>query len=72
MAHEVKGASASVGAKSLAKLALYLERAAGIGDWTEARDTFAALTDAFTSVKQFLNERKMELPLEAGSRPEKL
>ncbi len=42
MAHELKGSSASVGAKNVAKLALYLERAAGIGDWTEARDTFAA------------------------------
>lgn len=69
MAHELKGASASVGAKGLAKLAMYLERAAGIRDWTEARDTFAALTNSFANVRQFLNERRTRLPLEAAVLP---
>jgi CheY-like chemotaxis protein len=69
MAHELKGASASVGAKGLAKLAMYLERAAGIRDWTEARDTFAALTNSFSSVKQFLTERRTRLPSEAAYLP---
>jgi HPt (histidine-containing phosphotransfer) domain-containing protein len=54
MAHELKGASASVGAKGLAKLSLYLERAAGMSDWSEARDTFAALQESFREVKNFI------------------
>jgi CheY-like chemotaxis protein len=69
MAHELKGASASIGAKALAKLSMYLERAAGIGDWTEARDTFAAVVTAFASVKQFLQERQANLPAEASTLP---
>jgi len=69
MAHELKGASASVGAKGLAKLGMYLERAAGIRDWTEARDTFAALSNSFAQVKQFLNERRNRLPIEAAVLP---
>jgi CheY-like chemotaxis protein len=57
MAHELKGSSASVGAKSLAKLALFLERAAGLRDWVEARDTFAALEASFERVERFLKRR---------------
>ncbi|MGH9548308.1 MAG: response regulator [Terriglobales bacterium] len=71
MAHELKGASASVGAKSVAKLGMYLERAAGIRDWTEARDTFAALTNAFDGVKQFLNDRWTNSPREVAYLPTK-
>lgn len=57
MAHELKGSSASVGAKGLAKLGMYLERAAGLRDWLEARDTFAALTNSFERVKEFLKQK---------------
>lgn len=57
MAHELKGSSASVGAKGLAKLGLFLERAAGLRDWNEAKDTFAGLTSAFERLKEFLKER---------------
>jgi CheY-like chemotaxis protein len=57
MAHELKGSSASVGAKGLAKLGLYLERAAGLRDWHDAKDTFAALTSAFARVKYFLRQQ---------------
>ncbi len=71
MAHELKGASASVGAKGLAKLAMYLERAAGIRDWTEARDTFDALANSFAAVKQFLLERRTRLPIEVAYLPTK-
>lgn len=57
MAHELKGSSASVGAKGLAKLGLFLERAAGLRDWNEAKDTFTNLTSAFERLKEFLKER---------------
>jgi CheY-like chemotaxis protein len=53
LAHELKGSSASVGAKQLAKLALFLERSAGIRDWKEAKDTLEALNSAFTAVRVF-------------------
>lgn len=69
MAHELKGASASVGAKGLAKLGMYLERAAGIRDWTEAKDTFAALSNSFAQVKEFLHERRSRLQVEAAVLP---
>jgi CheY-like chemotaxis protein len=69
LAHELKGASASVGAKGLAKLGMYLERAAGIGDWIEARDTFAALANSFALTKQFLQDRRTRLPIEVAYLP---
>jgi CheY-like chemotaxis protein len=56
LAHELKGSSASVGAKQLAKLALYLERAAGLRDWKETRDTCEALVNAFSSARVFLEK----------------
>lgn len=57
MAHELKGASASVGAKNLAKLGLFLERAAGLRDWQEAKDTLEALNLSFERVEIFLKRR---------------
>lgn len=69
MAHELKGASASIGAKALAKLAMYLERAAGIRDWTEAKDTFAALSNSFSLVREFLTDRRLRLPSEVAFLP---
>jgi CheY-like chemotaxis protein len=57
MAHELKGASASVGAKNLAKLGLFLERAAGLRDWQEAKDTLEALNGSFERVEIFLKRR---------------
>jgi CheY-like chemotaxis protein len=56
LAHELKGSSASVGAKQLAKLALYLERAAGMRDWKEIRDTCEALVNAFSLARVFLEK----------------
>jgi CheY-like chemotaxis protein len=55
LAHELKGASAAVGAKQVAKLALFLERAAGLRDWSEASAEFAQLVIAFESVRTFLD-----------------
>ena len=55
-AHELKGSSASVGAKQLAKLALFLERSAGIRDWKEAKETTEALINAFNSARVFLEK----------------
>jgi CheY-like chemotaxis protein/HPt (histidine-containing phosphotransfer) domain-containing protein len=69
MAHELKGSSASVGAKGLAKLAMYLERAAGIRDWTEAKDTFSALNNSFAQVREFLTERRLRLSTEGAVLP---
>jgi two-component system sensor histidine kinase/response regulator len=63
-AHELKGSSASVGAKQMAKLALYLERAAGLRDWKEAKDTTEALINSFDSVRAFL-EKSPNLSSEA-------
>lgn len=54
LAHELKSSSASVGAKQLAKLSLYLERAAGLRDWKEAKATCEALVNTFNSVRVFL------------------
>ena len=56
LSHELKGSSASVGAKQLSKLALYLERAAGLRDWKEAKDTSEALINAFSSARVFLEK----------------
>ena len=64
LAHELKGSSASVGAKQMAKLALFLERAAGLRDWREAIDEFRALVKAFESVRKFLAEGQNSLPNE--------
>ncbi|HEY9714665.1 MAG TPA: response regulator [Chroococcales cyanobacterium] len=60
MAHELKGSSAAVGAKELAKLGLYLERAAGLKDWSDARETCNALENAFFSLKRFLADRSKD------------
>ena len=56
VAHELKGSSASVGAKQIAKLALYLERSAGMRDWKEAHDTAEALVNSFDSARAFLEK----------------
>ncbi|HEY9677983.1 MAG TPA: response regulator [Drouetiella sp.] len=58
MAHELKGSSASVGAKGIAKLGLFLERAVGINDWRDARDTFASLNLSWDKTKQFIKQEQ--------------
>lgn len=56
-AHELKGSSASVGAKGAAKICLYLERAAGLKDWSEAKESYTALAMAFDRIKDFVKEQ---------------
>lgn len=54
MAHELKASSLSLGSKHLGKLCLYLEQAAGQGDWLEAEQTFAAITEVYDRVKAYV------------------
>jgi CheY-like chemotaxis protein/HPt (histidine-containing phosphotransfer) domain-containing protein len=69
LAHELKGSSAAVGAKQVAKLALFLERAAGLRDWREAAEEFAQLIIAFESVRAFLTEGQQSLSGEVVTLP---
>ncbi|HEY9733179.1 MAG TPA: response regulator [Drouetiella sp.] len=57
-AHELKGSSASVGAKSVAKICLFLERAAGLHDWRDAMESYTALSMSFERVKDFIKSQK--------------
>jgi CheY-like chemotaxis protein len=54
MAHELKGASASVGAKEMSLLCLQLEQETGQQKWEEAKRTYARLRQCFTSVRDFV------------------
>lgn len=54
LAHELKGSSASVGAKGTAKICLFLERAAGLKDWRDVAESFTALSMAFARIKDFI------------------
>lgn len=56
LAHELKGSSASVGAKSLSKQALCLERAAVLRDWTDAAEIFSTLENTFHEIKRFIGQ----------------
>ncbi len=57
LAHELKGSSASVGAKGTAKICLFLERAAGLKDWHDAAESFTALSIAFARIKDFIKQQ---------------
>ncbi|CAN5572164.1 hypothetical protein BH10CYA1_BH10CYA1_21530 [soil metagenome] len=57
LAHELKGSSASVGAKGTAKICLFLERAAGLKDWHDAAESLTALSMAFARIKDFLKQQ---------------
>ena len=54
LAHELKASSASIGAKSMARLSLYLEQSAGQQDWPEADVSLTALKRSFEQFKEFL------------------
>jgi CheY-like chemotaxis protein/HPt (histidine-containing phosphotransfer) domain-containing protein len=54
MAHELKGASASVGAKEMSLICLQLEQQSGQQDWQSAKETCARLTQCFDSVSAFI------------------
>lgn len=61
LAHELKGASASIGAKELSLICLRLEQEVGQDDWTRTKHTLADLQRCFHSVKEFVY-RVFQLP----------
>jgi two-component system sensor histidine kinase/response regulator len=54
MAHELKGSSASVGAKEMSILCLRLEQEIGQQAWEQARQTFGNICRCFSSVQDFV------------------
>jgi len=54
LAHEVKASCASLGAKHLSRLCLYLEQAVGQQDWIEAAETLHALERSFDHLETFI------------------
>jgi len=54
LAHELKASSASIGAKSMARLSLYMEQSAGQQDWSEAEISLQSLKRQFEQFKEFL------------------
>lgn len=53
-AHELKASCASIGAKQLGRLALFLEQAIGQDDWLEAEETLASIERCFLIMKDFI------------------
>jgi len=60
LAHEVKASCASIGAKQLARLCLYLEQAVGQQDWIEAEQTLTSLERSFESLKNYVEGQIQE------------
>lgn len=56
LAHEMKGASWAVGADEMARLSVFLEQAAGQGNWRVVHRTFIRLHHHFEEVKKFVQE----------------
>jgi two-component system sensor histidine kinase/response regulator len=54
LAHELKGASWAVGADELARLSVFLEQAAGQGNWRLMHRTFIRLHHHFEEVRRFV------------------
>lgn len=54
MAHELKGSSASVGAKEMSILCLQLEQEVGQQTWEQARHTYNNIQQCFNSVNDFV------------------
>lgn len=54
MAHELKGSSASVGAKEMALLCLQLEQEIGQQQWTAGERTLVSLTTCFNRIEEFV------------------
>ena len=57
LAHEIKGSSWAVGADEMARLAVFLEQAAGQNNWRMIQRTFVRLDHHFGEVKDFLECR---------------
>lgn len=56
VAHEVRGASASMGADQMAQLSRQLEEQVETGEWENIGETSQALKSAFQQVKVFINQ----------------
>lgn len=54
LAHELKGSSASVGAKELSLLCLQLEQEVGQQNWDHAKRTYANIVRCFETVRDFV------------------
>ncbi len=54
IAHELKGASASLGAKEMSLLCLQLEQLAGLREWNQAMKTFDSVTHCFATIDHFV------------------
>jgi CheY-like chemotaxis protein/HPt (histidine-containing phosphotransfer) domain-containing protein len=54
LAHELKASCASIGAKQLARLCLYLEQAVGQDDWVEAKETVDSFKKSFAYIKDYI------------------
>lgn len=54
LAHELRVSGASVGAKQIAKLSLYLEQAAGQEDWLEAQETLDSIAKSFRYCQEMI------------------
>ncbi|MBX9721168.1 MAG: response regulator [Candidatus Obscuribacterales bacterium] len=63
IAHEMKASAAAIGAKHLAKFALYLEQAAGQEDWLEASVTLQLFQQAFMLFKEFILRSSLHRPV---------
>lgn len=55
LAHELKGSSASIGAKEMSLLCLQLEQLAGLQQWSQAMRTFESITHCFATIDHFIN-----------------
>ncbi|HEY9786172.1 MAG TPA: response regulator [Candidatus Obscuribacterales bacterium] len=56
LAHELKGASASIGAKDLSRLSLQLEQAAGAREWREMQSVLERVEVAFEKLQIFIQD----------------
>lgn len=54
IAHELKGSSASLGAKEMSLLCLQLEQLAGLKEWNQAMKTFDSVTHCFATIDHFV------------------
>lgn len=62
LAHEIKASCASIGAKNLARLCLYLEQTACRHDWIEADETASSIEREFASLRGYIQSH---MPSEA-------
>lgn len=56
LAHELKASCASIGAKQLTKLSLFLEQAAGQQDWLEVEETLRSFNKSFEYLQDYIEQ----------------